>query len=259
MRKLILATLITFVLAGAASAATLTEKIDRTFDVRPGAELSISNVNGRITIHAWDQPRVRVMAERETQSLYEDEAKKAFKELRVEMTPRNGGLEIVTHHPRSNLDFFDALFGKSANSKVTYELTVPRTMNVRVDNTNGRVEIQDVTGDFNVETTNGRIELTRCAGSVDASTTNGRITADLVSVSKGKSLTLETTNGRISLSVPPGVAADVDAGTTNGKIHTDLPIETRNFDRNSLRGKINGGGTPLRLRTTNGSIEIRTR
>jgi DUF4097 and DUF4098 domain-containing protein YvlB len=105
----------------------------------------------------------------------------------------------------------------------------------------------------------GRIELTRCGGSIDATTTNGRITADLVTIAKGKSLALETTNGRISISVPSNLAADVDAGTTNGKIHTDLPVETRHIDRNTLRGKINGGGTPLRLRTTNGSIEILTR
>ncbi|HWW61284.1 MAG TPA: DUF4097 family beta strand repeat-containing protein [Thermoanaerobaculia bacterium] len=259
MRKMILGTLLTFVLAAAAGAATLTEKIDRTFDVRPGANLSLSNVNGQITIRAWDQPRIHVVAEREAESLDGDAATKVFKELRVEMTPRNGGLDIVTHHPRSSFDFFDAIFGKSVSAKVTYELTVPRSMNVTVGNMNGRIQVADVTGNFNVETTNGRIELTRCGGSIDASTTNGQINADLVTITKGKSLELETTNGRISLSVPSNLAADVDAGTTNGRIHTDLPVETRRVDRNTLRGKINGGGTPVRLRTTNGSIEIRTR
>jgi hypothetical protein len=61
MRKLFLtATLL--VLAGAAEAASLTEKIDRTFDVRPGANVQLTNVNGRITVKAWDQPRVKVVA-----------------------------------------------------------------------------------------------------------------------------------------------------------------------------------------------------
>lgn len=257
MRKLTLATLLVL-LAAVANAATLTDRIDKTFDVRPGAELSLSNVNGSITIRAWDQPRVRVIAERESSSFDEDEAKKAFAALRVEMTPRNGGLEIVTRHPKSNLDFLDHLFGKNVSSKVTYDVRVPSTMNVVVDNTNGRIEVTGVTGEFDVETTNGRIEVTRCSGSIDASTTNGRINAELSGVTKGKSLSLETTNGRISLTVPSNVAADIDAGTTNGKIHTDLPVATRHTDRNSLRGKINGGGTPVRLRTTNGSIEIRT-
>jgi hypothetical protein len=58
--------------------------------------------------------------------------------------------------------------------------------------------------------------------------------------------------------VPANIAADVDAGTTNGSIKTDLPISTTRVDRNSLRGSINGGGTPLRMRTTNGGIAIRT-
>ncbi|HVR38704.1 MAG TPA: DUF4097 family beta strand repeat-containing protein [Thermoanaerobaculia bacterium] len=259
MRKLIFCTLLSFALASAAGAATLTDKIDKTFDVRPGAQLSLSNVNGHITIRAWDQPRVHVVAEREASSLYQEEAQKAFKALRVELTPKAGGLDIVTHQPRNNFDFLDMLFGKSVNTKVTYDVTVPRTMNVTIDNTNGGIDVTDVSGDFNVETTNGQIEITRCAGSIDASTTNGIITAQLTSVTKGKSLKMETTNGRISLTVPTSISADVDAGTTNGRISTDLPIETRNVERNSLRGKINGGGTPVRLRTTNGSIEIRTK
>src|SRR5690349_1393723 len=63
MRKLLL--IATLLLTSAASAAELSETIDRTFDVRPGAKVVLSNVNGRITIGSWDQPRVRVVAEKE--------------------------------------------------------------------------------------------------------------------------------------------------------------------------------------------------
>jgi hypothetical protein len=43
-------------------------------------------------------------------------------------------------------------------------------------------------------------------------------------------------------------------------VKTDLPITTTEFKRTSLRGTINGGGNAeLRLRTTNGSINIEAR
>ena len=130
-------------------------------------------------------------------------------------------------------------------------------MNVTVDNTNGAIFVTDVAGKHDLDTTNGRIEVARCAGSVDAATTNGSIHAELVRVAKNQPMRFETTNGRIEVSVPQDFAADIDASTTNGSIKSDLPVATRTLDDNSLRGTINGGGTSLRLRTTNGGISIR--
>jgi DUF4097 and DUF4098 domain-containing protein YvlB len=58
--------------------------------------------------------------------------------------------------------------------------------------------------------------------------------------------------------VPRTLAANVDADTTNGSIESELPIATTRVSRNSLRGTINGGGSDVRLSTTNGGIDIRT-
>jgi hypothetical protein len=249
----------TFLLATAASAAELTETIDRTFDVRAGANVVLSNVNGRITIASWDQPRVHVIAYKEVDG-DRKELKEALRELRVEMVARDGGLVIKTHYPKEGHDggsIFDWMFGDHIDAEVRYELTVPRTMNVDVSNTNGGIHLSDVTGALELDTTNGKIEVTRCAGSLDASTTNGSIHAELLRIAKGKPLSFETTNGRIEVTVPSNVAADVDASTTNGSISSDLPVTTTRTSSNSLRGTINGGGTSLRLRTTNGGITIR--
>lgn len=258
MKKLILTLALTLA-ATALSASELKETIDKTFDVRPGAKVKLTNVNGRISIASWDQPRVHVVAVKEAHG-DRDDLPKYMKEMRVEMTPRDGGLVVNTVHPRNDdgFGFIDWLFGDHVNGSVTYELTVPRSMNLDVSNTNGTIELEGVTGVFELDTTNGKIEVERCAGSIDASTTNGGIYAELTRVTRGQPLRFETTNGRISVSVPKDAAVDVDAGTTNGSISTDLPIVTMDKDRNSLRGTINGGGTRLRARTTNGGIEIKT-
>jgi hypothetical protein len=249
----------TLLFATAAAAAELTETIDRTFDVRPGANVVLSNVNGRITVTSWDQPRVRVVATKEVDG-DRGELKKALQDLRVELQPRDGGLVITTHYPKEMTGMskiLDWLSGDDVDAQVRYDLTVPRTMNVDVTNTNGTIELTDVTGQLELDTTNGRIEVTRCAGSLDASTTNGSIKAELVRIAKGQPLRFETTNGRIDVSVPANAAADLDASTTNGSIRSDLPVAATRTSSNSLRGTINGGGTTLRLRTTNGGIAIR--
>lgn len=258
MKRMIWVALLAFS-AMAAGATTLQETFDRTFDVRPGAQLVLSNVNGRITIHTSNEPRVRVHAEKSVKSSDSDTARRAMAELSIEATPVDGGVRIVTREPRSSDNgFLSFLFGDHVEYNVTYDVTIPRAFDIDLSNVNGAVSVNDASGRLRVETTNGRIEMARCAGAVDASTTNGAIRAELVQVAAGQDLSVETTNGRITLVVPAALAANIDAGTTNGSITTDLPVTTKSFDSNSLRGAINGGGPKLRLRTTNGSIEIRT-
>lgn len=259
MKKLLLSLLATFALATTAGAASLTQTIDKTFDVKPGARFVLSNVNGRIAVHAWDQPRIRVIAEKRVEGS-KDVIEAAMKELHVDMQPRDGGLVVTTRQPKSNDGwgaFFDLFTGDHVQANVRYDITVPRTMNVYVDNTNGAISLTEVSGSHDLSTTNGRIEVERCSGSLQASTTNGSIEAELLRVARNEKLELETTNGRIEVAVPADFAGDVDADTTNGSIHTDLPVTTRSVSKNSLRGTVNGGGVPLKLRTTNGGITIR--
>ena len=245
--------------ATSAFAVELKETVDRTFDVRPGANVALSNVNGSITVSSWDQPRVRVVAYKEVEGGREV-AREAMKQLRIDLVPRDGGLLVKTHHPKEAhgiASFFDWMTGNDVNASVRYELTVPKTMNLDIENTNGAIRLSDVSGKLELGTTNGRIEAKGCAGIIDAATTNGRIEAELVRVTPGQKINLTTTNGKIVLAVPADLAAELDAGTTNGAIRTDLPVVSSMLDDNRLRGKINGGGALVRLRTTNGGIEIR--
>jgi hypothetical protein len=258
MRRLLAVTML-LLAAATAGAAELNETIDRTFDVRPGANVALSNVNGRITVEAWDQPRVHVVAHKEVRA-NRDDVQAVLRELRVEFQPGAGGLTINTRYPKRNdgvASIFDWLTGDDFNAEVRYELKVPRSMNVDVTNTNGSIRLTGVNGKHELDTTNGKIEVERCAGSLDASTTNGSITAELTSVTRGEQMRFETTNGRISVALPAALAVEIDASTTNGSIESELPVATTRVSRNSLRGTINGGGTPVRLRTTNGGIEIK--
>ena len=259
MRKIFFVVLM--LIAGAASAAELREKFDQTYEVRPGSAVSLTNINGRITISAWDQPRIQVHAEKYVDGFDADAAKKAMAAMRVEVKQTPGGLAIETRQPRTGGDgggFLDWLVGDHVNAGVTYELKIPRSMNLSVENTNGAIHVAEVSGKLDVGTTNGRIELTRCSGSVNAETTNGAIRVDLVQVTPNAAMRFETTNGGITLSVPPSISASVDAGTTNGSVSSDVPITTTSSSsgRHSLRGTMNGGGPSIRLNTTNGSIKI---
>lgn len=259
MVKRILFIAILTIAAAAANASTLDETFDRTFDVRPGAVFALTNTNGHITVRGWDQPRIRVHAVKHVESRDGDAARSAMKALTLALSQPNGGLRIETKYPKNSNGIFEWIAGTSVNISVTYEVTVPRTMDLRIEDTNGSVETTDVRGSHRIETTNGHITLTRCAGDLDAETTNGSIEAELTTVNPGRVMRLETTNGHINARLPRTFGARIDAENTNGSIDTDLPVTTTgSYGKHALRGTINGGGPDLRIRTTNGSIHIQS-
>lgn len=243
--------------AAAANAATLRDTVDRTFDVRPGGSFSLENTNGAVTINAWDQPRIRVVAERKIERGSEAEAKAAMAQMSVKFAATADRVAVTTEMPKEHGGgLFDFLLGNSGESSVTYRVSVPRSLRVDVDNTNGSVSVAGVQGVLKLGTTNGAIELVRCGGAVDLSTTNGRITAELLTIDPRGPNHIETTNGRVEVSIPSSAKASLDAETTNGRVESEIPVTTREMDKSALRGAMNGGGTQLTIRTTNGSISI---
>ena len=61
--------------------------------------------------------------------------------------------------------------------------------------------------------------------------------------------------------VPESAKADVSASCTNGGISVapDLKLEVTEQSRRSLEGRLNGGGTPIELHTTNGGVRLKAR
>jgi putative adhesin len=257
MRKILL--VLSLFAAVTAGASTLEETFNRTFDPRAG--FALTNTNGHISVRSWDQPKIQVHAVKKVKAGDPEVAKKAMAELRIEPTVTSDSVSINTIYPKNRGGgFFDWLAGQDVSMDVEYDISVPRSISLNLETTNGAIEIEGVTGSHHISTTNGHIDLTRCGGDVEAETTNGGIKAELTEVNPGKSIRLETTNGRISVAVPKTIAARVDASTTNGSVNTDLPVTTTEMRNHRLRGTINGGGTAeLKLRTTNGSISIEAR
>ena len=87
-------------------------------------------------VTSWDQPRIRVRAEKTVERTDESDAKRALAELRVEMTPRDGGLSVRTILPKQNKSGFrDFMFGNFTDANVRYDVSVPRNIHDELDGT----------------------------------------------------------------------------------------------------------------------------
>lgn len=260
--------------ATSARAVEIKESFDRTLPLRSGASFALRNVNGGITLEAWNRDEVQIHAEKKVRAGSAEAARKLMGQVKIDVTQEGGGVRVETKLPRRDNGFFDWLFGNQASVNVTYKIRVPRQVaadvesvnggvaltgtrgKARLATTNGGITVNDAEGDLRLGSTNGGIEVHRSAGTVRADTTNGGISAELTDVSDGGELRLTSTNGGIDVSLPRDVRISIDAGTTNGRVHTDLPVEGGQSGKRSLKGDVNGGGTTLYIRTTNGGIDI---
>ena len=138
---------------------------------------------------------------------------------------------------------------------------------IRVGDTDGPVEVRTsggsialarIRGSVVARTSGGGITIEDATGSVDASTSGGsikaRLSGQMIADSK-----LSTSGGGITVSMAPNVAADLDARASGGGVSSDLPITIQGtMDDDELRGKINGGGPKLTLRTSGGGIKVKS-
>jgi TonB family protein len=142
---------------------------------------------------------------------------------------------------------------------------------VRAQTGGGGIRIMYVSGPMEVESSAGSICLTRVAGTVRAATAGGTITAWINPDAPSSGGTvhlpglsqLTSGNGDIVVFLPRNLAADIDAVVESGgerRIEADpalaLQIQSRGSGPVHAMGALNGGGPPLKLRTTAGKIRL---
>src|SRR6202049_473242 len=144
---------------------------------------------------------------------------------------------------------------------------------VRAQTGGGGIRVMYVSGPMEVESSAGSIFLTRVAGTVRAATAGGTITAWINPDASSSAGTvhlpglsqLTSGNGDIIVFLPRNLAADIDAVVESGgerRIEADpalaLQIQNRGNGNGAAHamGALNGGGPPLKLRTTAGKIRL---
>lgn len=189
----------------------------------------------------------------------------------VRVTARQNGnrIEIEVRVPGGNWNF--------GNHSARLELAVPGELRAEVRTGDGNVSAHALKGEFRLTTGDGEIEAESLDGTLtaksgdggvkvggrfdqlDVRTNDGSVSAAVNPGSKmGGPWRFESGDGNVTIRIPEGFAADLDAHTGDGNISVRLPVTTTGFksSENDFRGKLNGGGLPLRIHTGDGSIRI---
>ena len=248
----------TIYLAGAAlmfSASVMADVKDTekfSFEVNPGARISVENVNGDITVTGGIGANVEVLAHKKAGS------QEYMEKLKIVIDASKDHVRIETDHPDSNGGWFN--WGSDNSGSVSYELTVPADVDLdSIETVNGDVTIESVDGEVQASTVNGTVEVSGVRADVSLETVNGSIKAVFEELGAGQRVQADTVNGKITIYLPGDASARVVAETVNGSIDGDdfgLEVE-KGFVGRDLDGKIGGGDARVSLDTVNGSIRIK--
>ena len=217
----------------------------QTIAARSGLRID-GRENGGIEIIGSDRTDILVISKIQTQAGSEREARELADGIRVEI-----GDEIRADGPSTRW---------RSSWSVSYEVHVPRRINLDLTASNGGISIENVEGRMEFETTNGGITLAGLSGSVRGSTSNGGVDVDLTgSRWTGEGLDVRTTNGGVELAIPANYSARLETGTVNGGMDIGFPITVQGRINRRLTTQLGDGGSLVRVTTTNGGVSIRRR
>lgn len=214
-----------------------------------GGALNVDGMlNGGISVKGWERNEVLVRYRIQTQAPTQAEADSLAAQVRV----ATAGGQVRAEGPAQQ--------DGSAHWDVSYEIFVPRQSDLSLRTHNGGISISDVRGRISFEALNGGVSLKGLGGSVKGETTNGGLAIELGGNGwEGEGLDVRTTNGGLSVSVPDNYSAHLEAGTVNGgfTVSPSIGEVARGSKRLSLN--LGAGGANLRVRTTNGGVNIHRR
>jgi hypothetical protein len=143
----------------------------------------------------------------------------------------------------------------------------------------GNLTLDHVSGDLRIKSGDGQVKITHADGAIDAHTSDGNLSVDGLfhalalhtsdgtldlSLREGTKLagpsTIQSSDGSVTIRVPQNFAADLNVHTSDGHVDCSLPLTMDHYqsggEGHQLRGKLNGGGTPLTIHTSDGNVKI---
>src|SRR5579859_83660 len=236
-------------------------KKDYTISAKP--EVHLSTGDGSVEFTTWERKQVSVAVCTEGWQINSDG-------VRIEEHQTGDHVDVEIHTPHNG---WFCLF---CNRSLHVSVTLPQNADLDLHTGDGSIKGSRVHGTIYLNTGDGSIHVEDADGQLSAHSGDGGIQVDgrfdelkietgdggiRAGINRGSKMHspwhLHSGDGSIDLRLPEDLAADLDAHTGDGSIQCDLsPLSDTDVHRNSLRGKLNGGGPLLELRSGDGSIHL---
>ena len=133
---------------------------------------------------------------------------------------------------------------------------------LRLRGADGAIRVQRATGTLEARVTDGALDVSGAFTVLNLRSTNGALRVDLAEGSRLNAPSyIHGQDGSVSIHLPHVFPAEIDVETNDGSVHNTLPLAVQNpnsddSSNHSIHGKLDGGGAPLSIHTTDGSISL---
>jgi len=215
--------------------------------VPPDARITIRNGRGDISVHASDEPQVRVSGKKNAKGWNETEAHKLADRASVEIVQNGDGYEI---HPAGSSD---------SRLSLDLEVSVPKKSLLTIRNEKGDISVSDMgtpvsinngSGDIEVRNTAGDVSIDTHKGATKVSDTNGNVKIS----GRGGEVSVTSATGGLTLDgefFGPITADKVAKGVRFISQRTDLTLT-------QLSGHLEAGSGNLEITDAPGNLNLRT-
>lgn len=216
----------------------------QTFPLNEDGKFSINNIDGRIEVHGWNSNAVVLV------TAIHGESRESVEAIKVNIDSEPNHVDVHTEQPD----------GKQNKAAVDYTVQVPEHARLKdVSSVNGGIVIDGVSGDITASTVNGETGIKDAGSNLKLNTVNGNITAKMNKLGRGQTVSFNSVNGRVMLSLPENADAKFAVNSLNGGLTSEFP-ELQAYKEYPLGNKLNGslgqGSASVRGDSVNGRVEI---
>ena len=117
----------------------------------------------------------------------------------------------------------------------------------------GPIAVFGIDGAIEIDTIGGDVSLADVSGSVVAHSRTGSVTAHLVRAAPDRPMAFTSYSGHVEITLPRAIKADVIVQSDRGRVVSDFDLGSGT----PARGRINGGGPEIELRSFAGHVFLR--
>jgi DUF4097 and DUF4098 domain-containing protein YvlB len=219
-----------------------------------------------------------------------EEARREAARVEVRIEQAGSRIEIEAKYPK-----ITGSWDRWPQVLVHFEVSAPAESDLDVHNSDGALAVDGFSGRLDLSTSDGNLTANKCSGRINAHVSDGELrieafqgelearTSDGPMSLEGtfKALDIRSSDGRLDLDVrqgsamerawsisssdgniqmrlPEGFDADLDVSTSDGGIRVDHPVTMTGskISDHHLVGRLNKGGLPLRIHSSDGSVTI---
>lgn len=251
---------------------TFQEQVEQAFE--PGSRLEINSARGNVNVVAWDEPRIKIVADKRIVAEKESDAQRIHEQSKPQISSAGSVVSVSIGLPSANSS---EPFRWAPSLRTNVQIFMPRKAAVKLVARRGDVSIEGREGEIQIDNSNGSVSVRDIKGNANIQVRHGdaraeQVTGNVNIEGRADDVTVVDVNGTVALLGEffgqtrvsrVGKAIRFSSSKTEmetGKIDGELNMDSGDLRASQLAGfKIRTRSKDIHLENIAGDIEVANR